>query len=341
MPSRILITGATGFIGSEVFARLVKRVDPASLYLLGRRKPNVEKGLFADRLREHGLSPAILDQVHVLSCDFQDPEAFRATLNKLEGGSWIVVHLAALIHAKGAREVQERVNLGVTKDLLDWLNPRGGHFIFSSSVVAFGGTVDPELRFESDFDHFPPESAAFDYYTTKRAAHIAVREQAKVPVTLLCPGIVHGPLEHYKESRGHLRALREGRLGLAPSGGGGIVGLDKVAEAICEAVLAPNLNKCVTRLLVEKNWSYVEYFRYYVRMTRGDQAQRIRAVPPSVGILARRVGALMARLGLHSSLVEGLAQGSLYTYFQSEIPLPRGLKVEQSLQASVKNLPAR
>lgn len=334
---RILITGATGFIGSEVFCRLVRKVGPAKITLLGRRRPEpAGKGLYADRLREHRLTEQDLEGVRYVVSDFMNPERFRSDLNGLEAGPWTVIHMAALIHAKGERSVQERVNLGVTKDLLDWLNARGGHFVFTSSEVAFGGTRRAVIRSERDFATFPPESMPYDYFRTKREAHVAALEHAKVPVTVLCPGVVHGTLEHYKDSRSHLVALREGRLNLAPPGGNSFVHLDAVATAVVEAALDAEPKAKTTRLLVDRCLTYHEYFTTYTKLARGAAAQKIRPVPNAVGWLGRALFRLASAVGLHLSALEGLAQGSLYLFFRSEFGLCGGPSVEDAILAGIR-----
>ncbi|MBS1983889.1 MAG: NAD-dependent epimerase/dehydratase family protein [Bdellovibrionales bacterium] len=336
MPSRILITGATGFLGSEIFCRLVKKTDPENLVLLGRRVPDLEKGLLADRMRDHGVDAALVKRVRFVHADFMDEAAFRSALEGLEGRDWTVVHLAALIHSQGEKKVQDRVNTGVTRDLLEWLNSRGGHFVYASSMVAFGGTKQGIFRSERDFGKFPRESRGFDYFTSKRDAHNFVEQNAKVPVTMLCPGIVHGRLEHYKDSRSHLKALREGTLKLAPSGGCNLVALDHVARSFVEAALDPNPPAKKLWLLVDKNLSYRDYFALYVSLARGSRAQRIKMIPAWIGPVARTFLRIFSLFGLYSSSLEGLAQGSLFLYFRSERGQAGGTSLEDSIRASLR-----
>jgi nucleoside-diphosphate-sugar epimerase len=346
----ILITGATGFIGSEVLCRLVKAAPSETLVVLGRRPPDFQKGLFAERVAQHGLTPTDFTRVEFVQTDFADSARLGADLAKLaeRGQDWVIVHLAAVIHGGGDAAAQERLNVGVTHELLDWLNAIGGrHFVFTSSVVAFGGTRRPVVRDEDSFRNFPEESSAFPYYRTKREAHISILRRAKVPVSLLCPGVVHGPLENYKPTRRHLAALRDGRLSLAPPGGVNIVSLDEVAEALLRAALEARPEGARTRLLVERNMEVVDYFQLYVQIARGAQAQRIRRVPAWVGTLARAVYPLASTWGLAGGFLEGLAQGSLYHFFRTRYPSAgapdepeRHRLLEQALRDSLPVRPA-
>jgi len=323
MEPRIVLTGATGFIGSEVAARLLKEVAPDRLLLLGRRVPEKTSSLFALRLQEHGLSH-LWDKLRWVQADLVDAVSLAATLKALEpeaqGAS--VLHLAAIIHRTGSAEEQERMNVGVTQDLLAWTQVLQGRFVFMSSVVAFGGTETAEVRSEKDF---PEESFAgldFDYYATKHRAHRKVLAEARVPATVFCPGIVHGSLENFKNSRGHLRALRDGRLKFSPPGGGNIVGLDRVAQAVANEALRPEprtgTNLVHTRLLVDLNISFRDYFQKYVDLALGDQAPTIRSLPMWVGRSAVLVHRAFRKAGRRVHALEGLAQGTLWLYFRTE-----------------------
>lgn len=335
--AHILLTGATGFLGSEVFARLAKRGLTGRVWVLGRRKPDLETGLFAERMTEHAVGAEAVNAATFVTADFLDVDGFRAALAKLPDGPWVVVHLAALIHGDGAREVQDRVNVGVTQDLVDWLNKRGGHFVFTSSVVAFGGTWVPGIRSERDFANFPSESLVFDYYCTKRQAHLDVDTRAQVPVTFLCPGVVHGSLENYKESRGHLKKLREGRLNVAPPGGGNFVGLDHVALSIVGAVLDAEPPRRTVSLLIDRNMTFYDYFTLYVTLARAGAAQKIKRLPGWVGRLFHLSYRVFKALGIHVGFLEKASQGSLHLYFRSERLVPQGRSLEESIRASLRS----
>lgn len=340
--SPIVITGASGFIGSEVVARLLKRVPPERIVLLGRRVPEPGKSLFALRLAEHGLTH-LWDKLRWAKADLVDAKALSASLEQLgpQVRGAVVVHLAAIIHRTGDAAEQERMNVGVTRDLLAWAASIGGRFLFMSSVVSFGGADTAEIRSEKDFPSATGPGHDFDYYETKHRAHSLVLREARVPSVLFCPGIVHGRLENFKNSRGHLRALRDGRLKVAPPGGGNIVGLDRVAQAVADEALRTDAASALgeplarTRLLVDLNISYRDYFQEYVNFALGAQAPRIRALPAWTGKATLALHRALRRSGRRVSTVEGLAQASLWLYFKSDFAQPPTEGALESLKASL------
>ena len=151
MTRKILITGATGFIGGEVLARLLKTFQPEEVIVLARRKADPGSSLLALRLKEHELDPfEILPRLQWQLTDFRNPETFRADLKTLPDVS-SVIHLAAVIsHAEDPKDF-ERMNLGVTQDLINWANTKSGNFVFMSSVVSWGGARSNRIRSERDF----------------------------------------------------------------------------------------------------------------------------------------------------------------------------------------------
>jgi nucleoside-diphosphate-sugar epimerase len=322
----LILTGATGFIGSDVFARLLieYQIPVDTIHLLVRRKPDPEKSLFALRLREYGLE-SLYSRIHFVEAALDDQAAVATALKQLEAssaGNAVLIHMAAVIHEKGDAALAERINVGLTHQLLDWSNQHAGHFIYLSSVVAFGGSPQPQIRSEKDFEVFPDPSSSFTYYTTKRLGHLRVRDNATVSASILCPGIVHGSLETFKTSRGHIKAIREGRLKWAPGGGNNVVGLDRVSRSICSAALGtpPPRGHAKTKLLVDRNVPYRDYFQSVADIALGERASQIRKIPIAVGYLAFVVWRLLAALGIHVWVLQGLCQGSLFLYFKSEEP---------------------
>jgi nucleoside-diphosphate-sugar epimerase len=316
-----LLTGVTGFLGSEVFCRLVRSVGYDRVYCMVRKAP-AEGSIFHKRLAEHGIE-ADFNKIRFLITDFTTTESLATALElaKSQLDKFAVVHMAAIIHAKGAEEklAQQRLNIEVTDELLDWSQKFASHFVYISSVVSFGATLcAAKPRGESSFETFPFVSRFFSYYTSKRESHQRVIARAKVPVVLLCPGIIHGSLEMEKSSRKHLQYLREGKLKVAPSGSGNFVGLDRVAQSVVQSAMLRSKEPVQTRLLVDENLSFATYFTRYVRLARGQSEKPIRAVPRLVGWVALGLHAVLSSVGIGFSILESLAQGTLHLSFESE-----------------------
>jgi nucleoside-diphosphate-sugar epimerase len=340
----ILFTGATGFIGSAVLARLLKDERCPKIFLLVRRKPSQTDSLLALRFKEHNLGPKVWERLEWVEADFEDAEKFRAALASLpKAESWRVLHLAAIVNSKGDARTQERLNVGVTSDLLDWANAKARKFTYLSSVVAFGATRGSELRSEKDFGRFDPINKHFSYNTTKREAHKYVLEHCKIAGEVLCPSVVHGSLEGQKDSRGHLKALREGKLNFAPKGGANFVSLDKVARAAVESVLEENLVPSAdalvrTRLVVDENLTFTEYFRRYLHLYRPDaELPQFLPVPRFLTRAALGLETLLKPFGFYSRMLNSLGQSGLYYWFKSERPIDGGASFDEAVKQSLLN----
>jgi nucleoside-diphosphate-sugar epimerase len=328
---KLLVTGVTGFLGSEVLARIVADERSSKICVLARKKADTQKSLLAQRFREKGLDPARIDALEWIEVPFEDESRFRQALEALPTqDNWRVLHMAAIIKSSKNNTAVERLNLGVTRDLLEFSNLRRAPFYYTSSVVAFGTTADRIVRTESDFHHWELHNKLYPYYSTKRAAHEWIMENARVPGWLFCPSIVHGSLEGSKNSRDHLKALREGRLKFAPSGGANFVALKDVARPIAETVLSGFLQGKApqARLLVGPNLRFTEYFNLYLDVYREHLESKntnqtvipersVSALPPWVGSLAHIKNKFLRSMGAEFAFLDSLAQSSKYLYFDS------------------------
>ncbi|MEO5668109.1 MAG: SDR family oxidoreductase [Bdellovibrionota bacterium] len=352
---RLLITGVTGFIGSEVLARLVKDERTSKITVVARKKPDTQKSLLANRFREHGIDTTRIDAIDWIEVPFEDKDRFRHALETLpRQDNWRVLHMAAIIKASGDNTAVERLNLGVTQDILNFANDRAAPFYYMSSVVAFGSSEHKKVRNESDLDSWEKHNAIYPYYATKRAAHEWILRNSKVPGWLFCPSVVHGSLEGSKNSRGHLRDLREGKLTWAPSGGANFVALADVAGPIAETVLSGLLDGKTprSRLLVGPNLRLVDYFNLYLdtyheyleKTAPGLQAAthtEITSLPSWAGKIACAGSNLLGTLGFEIGFLSSLAQSTRYLYFESRYregaALPSLDELKAALRSSFEN----
>lgn len=287
-PDKIVLTGATGFIGSALLLKLITdfNISSEAIILIVRRRPDSEESLLANRLTRAGLkAPDYISRFTYVETSFENEENFVRSLNELganlSGAKFSLVHLAAIIRAKGpqAFQTQQRLNFGVTKDLLKFCEKFGAaQFVYLSSVVAFGASLKSQPRSEKDFVSFSFFSRALSYYKTKRMAHEYVQNfVTKTSRTIFCPSIVHGALERSKDSRSHLRALERGALSWAPRGVINIVSLQRVVNEISHSVFSGQNKAFECRLLVEQNVSNREYFQFYTNLY--GKGQKIKSLP--------------------------------------------------------------
>jgi len=164
---RVLVTGATGFIGRHLCRRLLEQGDQVVA------------------LVRPGSESAAPSGVEVFSGDLSLFADSRTVLPSCD----VVIHLAGVVAAKKAREYQE-TNYGAVTDLLACLRRQSWtpqRFLFASSLAAAGPSAPDRPWTEDD----PPQPIDA-YGAAKARAEEAVR-QAPFPTTMFRPPIVLGP----------------------------------------------------------------------------------------------------------------------------------------------------
>jgi len=165
---RVLVTGATGFIGRAVVTTLAQDGQPVRAAV--RQPPQ----------------PPFPDAVEVMQHpDLAQPVDWRPLLEGVEG----VIHLAGIAHTGGvAPELYERVNCAATAELAAAAAQSGiSRFVFVSSIRAQTGPTADHALTERD----PPEPTDA-YGRSKLAAEAAVRASG-APFTILRPVLLYGP----------------------------------------------------------------------------------------------------------------------------------------------------
>lgn len=212
----VLLTGATGFVGSHVAEALQGRVD--------RIRAFVRPSSRTDRLRGLGIATE--------SGSFADPIALRRAVQ----GAEVVIHLAALTHARTADEL-EATNAGATQALVDAIRavaPRPRRLVYMSSLAAVG----PADRQPVDRVTEPRPLTA--YGRSKLAGERVVQAAAaELETVILRAPAVYGPRDAEM-----LRFFRMARTGVLPVPAGPprplqLVYVRDLAEAVVLAALSP------------------------------------------------------------------------------------------------------
>jgi nucleoside-diphosphate-sugar epimerase len=166
----VLVTGATGFIGSHLAERLV--VEGARVRVLVRDPQK--------------LIPALRDRAEVARGDLLQPACFASAVRDCE----IVFHVAAWLGTPPAREVAYSLNVAATRQLAEAAREASvQRFIGTSSVAVYGpvqaGVVDETW----------PHWNVYAYAETKsqgEAAAFATMTD-RFGVSVIRPAEVYGP----------------------------------------------------------------------------------------------------------------------------------------------------
>jgi nucleoside-diphosphate-sugar epimerase len=166
---RVLVTGASGFIGTALVPALLRTGYAVRATTRGRAAALIPKG--AER---------------VSIPDMGEPIDWRPALESVD----CVVHMAGIAHVGGrlGADVYDRVNHAATAELVAACARAGvRRFVFLSSLRAQSGAAVAGIQTERD-EPRPTEP----YGISKLKAEVAVRSSG-APWTILRPAIVYGP----------------------------------------------------------------------------------------------------------------------------------------------------
>lgn len=225
----ILVTGATGFVGSALLPQLAGRGARLRCLLRPSSDPALLRGVPCE----------------VVTAELDDEPALRDALRGVE----TVFHLAALVSFHAAdRSAMQRSNVEATARLAALARAaRVRRFLHMSTVAAVGWTREPAILEESV--QFSTAGLDVPYATTKRAAEAAVlREVTRgLDAVVVNPSSMIGPGDRRKGEGSLLDAARRGRIPFLPPGG---VALTDVQDVARGTLLAAEHGRCGERYIL-------------------------------------------------------------------------------------------
>ena len=166
---KVLVTGATGFLGAYVVPELARRGYEVT-------------GMVHDRK----LNPDLEEAMETRVADLTD----EASLAEATKGMDAVVHLAAYYTLFGKKELYERVTVNGTRSLIKACLANGvRRFIYCSSTEAIGPVESPPA------DETTPLKPSNEYGRSKVDAERVVRESSAQGIewTIIRPSGIYGP----------------------------------------------------------------------------------------------------------------------------------------------------
>jgi NAD(P)-dependent dehydrogenase (short-subunit alcohol dehydrogenase family) len=178
------VTGATGFIGRRLVAKLLARPD-ATVFFLTRA---AEQSHLQDLYEYWGCDAS---RAIPIVGDLTQAElgVSKTDIRKLKGKIEHFFHLAAIYDLKASAEDQQRANVDGTRNTVRLAEEIGaGHFHLVSSIASAG--LFEGLFREDMFDE--AENLDNPYFRTKHDSEGIVRKECRIPWRIFRPAIVVG-----------------------------------------------------------------------------------------------------------------------------------------------------
>ncbi len=277
MTRRALVTGATGFVGTALTARLA------------------EEGWVVRALHR-----ASSDLGHLLAlgaeCVEGDLDGLDAErMARAADGCDAVFHVGAVIGwSLRDRAVMQRVNVAGSRAVCRGALQAGvGRLVHTSSIAAIGPASGPDDEVE---EGRPDHEITIGYLATKRDAEREVRAAAAdgLDAVIVNPSVIFGPGDR-QNSAAYVQRVMSGRVPFLPPGGANGVGVDDVVDGHLRALERGQSGE--RYLLCAENLLHAELFERVARMA-GRNGSVPRVLPAVVWASLAPVLAVGERLGL-------------------------------------------
>jgi len=217
---KILVTGATGFIGSSLVRKLAATPDEVSIL--------VRKSSDLTSLSD------VLDKVRLVYGDITDRASLDSALKDID----LVYHSAGLTYMGDKKnELLYKINVEGTRNILDASLAAGvKRVVHVSSITAVGIAFDKKPLSESSEWNF--HAISLEYARTKHLSEIAVAEAVKkgLDCVIVNPAFVFGAGDINFNAGRIIKDIYNRRLPFYPLGGVCVVDVEIVADTIMTAM---------------------------------------------------------------------------------------------------------
>ncbi len=212
--SEVLVTGATGFVGSWLTRRLLR--EGHRVRVLCRSASKLDQDLKRD--------------CEIFIGDITDPKSLITSMT----GVSKVYHLAGLVaYTDEMRSQMELVNVKGTENVINaCISLQVKELIYMSSVVAIGASHNPEVLNENS--PYTISDLNLGYFETKRKAEeliVQANRKNNLKVFILNPSTIYGPGDFKKDSRKIQLKVAQGKFPFYTFGGVSVVSINDIVEA--------------------------------------------------------------------------------------------------------------
>ncbi len=216
---RVLVTGASGFVGGWLTQTLVKEGHQVRVFV--RDPKDIED------LKSFNVDVAVGDVTDPLQ------------INEATKGIDSVFHLAGVVaYSKRERERMELVNVGGTVNVLRACKiNKVGRLVHFSSVATIGASFNPHTIL-NEGSKYNLAHLDLGYFETKRKAEQLVLEAVRrgdIEAVCINPSTIYGPGDEKKPSRGMQKRVARGKLPFYTSGGVNVVSIEDVMHCTIKA----------------------------------------------------------------------------------------------------------
>lgn len=207
--ARVLVTGATGFLGRHLLRSLQRQGIPSAVLVRQRAAWHLQAW------RAEAGDVAVIEGHPLTAGKLRD--------NALLQGVRTIIHTAGIVHhSRTAPEEMLELNVDGTLQMLHLARALGARVVFVSSSGTVGCFRFPDMMADEDSPYAEPLVSRWPYYLSKIRAERAARrlaDQLGVELVIVRPPVLLGPDDHRRRSTGYVQKVLDGKIPMVPRGG--------------------------------------------------------------------------------------------------------------------------